>query len=360
MKNELVPLANGTFREKKYLKVGDYLIDPYGKSTKVTSIVMGNKKQIYKVKFNDRRSCLLGEDEKLAVWNNKTKGLKTRDLNRAKCVSLSDMVDKYQLIYYADTPKEVISHRYNLPISEPVTTYSERQHIIAPYAMGVLLAEGSLHQIATKNVLVIASNELDIVHRFMTHAGLRKYTKGGQFSYYFRKKNNERVQTINDDIMRLDLAHTTIGKFIPDEYLKDSYENRLNLLKGLIDTDGSIHHSRRGEYYTVGFNTSSIKLKTGFEQLVRSLGIGCYWYEDKFTTNSSYRFVLYTPLQIWTSQKHTQVVMNNKLKYKSSKDRYVQVVGIEPYALDNYTQIGVDSPSGLFLGTNFIIQVGAE
>ena len=39
-------------------------------------------------------------------------------------------------------------------------------------------------------------------------------------------------------------------KFIPDVYKYNSKEVRLNVLKGLLDTDGSVHDNGKPEFYT--------------------------------------------------------------------------------------------------------------
>ena len=66
----------------------------------------------------------------------------------------------------------------------------------------------------------------------------------------------------------LDMFHKSIDKHIPSQYLYSDKESRLNLLRGLFDTDG--HIALEG---TVEFSTSSPQLSEDFAFLVRSLGI---------------------------------------------------------------------------------------
>jgi len=56
-------------------------------------------------------------------------------------------------------------------------------------------------------------------------------------------------------------------KYIDDRYLHGSVEQRIELLKGLMDTDGSIYGKGTLEFCTV-----SEKLRDGFIELVNSLG----------------------------------------------------------------------------------------
>ena len=71
-----------------------------------------------------------------------------------------------------------------------------------------------------------------------------------------------------EELRRLELCVTSESKFIPSEYLYDSVENRLELLRGLMDTDGYIAKDRTSMY----FYTVSSRLCHDFRELVSSLG----------------------------------------------------------------------------------------
>ena len=57
-------------------------------------------------------------------------------------------------------------------------------------------------------------------------------------------------------------------KFIPKEYMESSIENRLALLNGLMDTDGTV--SKNGQSYS--YTSTSYGLIGQVKQLVDSLG----------------------------------------------------------------------------------------
>lgn len=78
------------------------------------------------------------------------------------------------------------------------------------------------------------------------------------------------VTGINHIIKELNLKCKAEHKFIPEEYKQSSIEQRFELLRGLMDTDGSIDKSG-----SVEFSTSSEKLKEDVMFLLRSLGIMC-------------------------------------------------------------------------------------
>ena len=67
------------------------------------------------------------------------------------------------------------------------------------------------------------------------------------------------------------LGKSAEKKYIPTEYLKNSRKNRLELLAGLLDTDGYFHHGFY-EYYS-----KSKELVEGIAFVARSLGFACYY-----------------------------------------------------------------------------------
>lgn len=76
------------------------------------------------------------------------------------------------------------------------------------------------------------------------------------------------VKNLQDIITKLGLAVKSCDKHIPVEYLLSSREQRLELLRGLFDTDG--YTSTAG---LTDWTTTSEKLSEDFSFLVRSLGI---------------------------------------------------------------------------------------
>ena len=76
---------------------------------------------------------------------------------------------------------------------------------------------------------------------------------------------NEADVTLRKQLDELGMLVNSVDKHIPKTYLYSSFETRLNVLRGLMDTDGD----KGGR----DFSTSSPKLAEDFETLTRSLGI---------------------------------------------------------------------------------------
>ncbi len=66
------------------------------------------------------------------------------------------------------------------------------------------------------------------------------------------------------------------NKHIPDSYLIDSVANRLELLAGLIDTDGYLAKTKEGRPRQIEITQKNKKIADGVVELCRSLGFYCH------------------------------------------------------------------------------------
>ena len=91
-------------------------------------------------------------------------------------------------------------------------------------------------------------------------------------------------------------------KFIPNIYLCNDYNTRLELLKGLMDGDGCA--SVKGAPVLV---TSSKKLKDTVMILCRSLGLNCSYKKKNTTHLPSYRISIHTDIPIFKLPRKVQI-----------------------------------------------------
>lgn len=143
-------------------------------------------------------------------------------------------------------------------------------------------------------------------------------------------------------------------KFIPKQYLYSSVENRLNLLRGLMDTDGyCVSNGSYNEYTTV-----SRQLADDVIELIRSLGgratmttkVGSYK-KDGVTVkcNNVYRITFnmtLNPFYIPSKSSLFKPITTRNVKYIKS---------IEKVGSDNCTCILVDNKSHLFVTNGYNI-----
>ncbi len=184
---------------------------------------------------------------------------------------------------------------------------------INPYVLGVILGDGCLTNnttIGDTTRLYISSNEEDIISKVANILNC---------NYEWHKDYNYTNVIYGNNIIELDkslklynLRCKSIDKYIPEIYLMSSIEQRKELLKGLIDTDGYI--DTKGCFR---FSTSSNTLIKNVIELCRSLGyiVGTIS-EDNRGTNVNYSITIQTNDIIFTSNKH-------KLQYKQSSGKCV-------------------------------------
>lgn len=240
------------------LKVGDYVVGLHGEWVKVTYVhpkFVANKR----VTFSDGSHIDCHENHEWLVYDKNC---------QHECVVETKQMAKTLTV---ENGKRL---RYYLPLKEVV----EGQHKelpVDPYVFGAWLGDGN----TTKPDLTICNTDLQIVNAVIEKGYniSRIYQQVGCNRYAF---NGLRV-----DLQKLGLcaSHTTIEKFIPEEYLTADVEQRLELLAGLLDTDGNL----RLEEHRYAFSTINENLKDGLVELISSFGwrVCCIKYDAK--TSSS-------------------------------------------------------------------------
>lgn len=150
-------------------------------------------------------------------------------------------------------------HRYVYQLP-PRLVVGEKKELFSPYFLGVWLGDGGNRQPRITNHI----NDFAIIERIKQegYTQRRSYTNEAQpgtvwYDYSIRKELHEYG-------MCYDTRKTP--KHIPEEYLTASIGQRLELLAGLLDTDGTLS----GHKYI--FTTCDIKLRDTFVELISTFG----------------------------------------------------------------------------------------
>jgi len=144
----------------------------------------------------------------------------------------------------------------------------EINYIIDPYILGCLLGDGGLSLKSTVS-MTTHMDDIQIINlissKLPINTSINKLT--GKYSWGIRGKNGK--NKILDELKILNLQrHNCYNKFIPEVYLMGSINQRIELLKGLMDTDGGVTNSGTPEWSSV-----SERLADDFCKLCASLGI---------------------------------------------------------------------------------------
>lgn len=350
------PLWSPVFTPNGYkkmgdIKVGDTLIDGAGAITKVIGVYERGKLPIYKVTFNDKTSTYCAGDHLWKVYNHShgskpkvevisTDELRCRNLH-AGCWS-----------YSVDVPIIDVWNDINIDID--------------PYLLGCLIGDGSLH--GNKG---IANQEKDIIDKINRKLINYNYElvnySGDSLNYSIRHhkhiQNNQFSDLSQDLFYKLHnygLLVKSTKKFIPENYLYSSVNTRLELLRGIYDTDG--YTDKTGK---MNISTSSERLKDNIEFLARSLGCRVstrliknpkYRYKGEIRTGrDTWSIDIKTPegIIIATSKKHLKrLEVNNHLPVTSKWWR--SIVSIDYVKDEECRCIMVDSPEHTYLTDDFI------
>jgi predicted ribonuclease YlaK len=178
--------------------------------------------------------------------------------------------------------------------------------------------------------------------------------------YTFLEKETKFTNLVKEEIFKLGLLGCKAWeKFIPDIYKYSSIEDRINLIRGLMDTDGTVKKST-GES---GFTTTSLRLANDIVEVVRSLGgrasicernrvgkISKIQNRDITKRRVSYEFTVSLP------EKFNPFYISRKAKYY--KQKYIHRIRIDDIKLvgrEKVRCIKIDHPSSLYLTDNFLV-----
>lgn len=348
--NHQIPLFEGNTKKLKDIVIGDIVIGDNGKPTKVLGVFPQGKRSCYEFTFSDGRKIVSDENH---IWSvHKARRSKLYNLTTKEIVNSSW---KYK------HPKSGYSYRYSLPEIYPID-YSHKDFKIHPYVLGCLLGDGTLTTLTPK----IASNDIEIIDRFrelLPWASLKKDSSNNNYTITKNKDDHginvpdKRFNPLTFLLKEMGLNVSCKNKFIPEEYLSGSIEQRMELLRGLLDTDGSIN-----KYGSIEFTSINKKLSEQVAYLCRSLGIYCKIGKDNrigrvhklpqgtnhVTNKVCYRVYIRTDKPVFFLRRK-----KSKLKKRKRSDK-VSIVSIRKVNDRNTICLTVDNESKLFLVEGFI------
>src|SRR5699024_9233845 len=336
-----IPTPNGN-RKFGDLKVGDYVFDRYGKPTKVTGVYPRGQLETYKVTLRDGRSTIVDGDHIWSYYGSRG-NLTTK--------TTSEM---YETGVKTDRGRS----RYAIPTNEPVH-FKDKQHFIDPYVIGALIGDGAL----LERALTISSNDVEVVEKVaeLLDTTPRKQHKNN-FSWQFRLKESlGRRKFLRTKDVLADFPETVTYshmKEIPEEYLFTGLDNRMRLLNGLFDTDGSA--VRTGKRLHVSYSTTSEKLAKQIRWLLQSCGyLSGLVLDEREGRNTTYNVNVLgqseKTQELFTLPRKRKVVESFGRKKARNYDR-IQIDKIEKTGnLEEITCISVENEEQLYLTNDFIV-----
>ena len=240
------------------LKVGDKVFGRNGFSTEVTHIFEQGERDVYKVTFNDGRSILVSDEHLFGVW------VQGHSKYNYKVKSLSEMMCDYKREYPEHSGQ--YTYKYILPRTGPV----RREHKdvpIDPWILGCFIGNGCCRE----RYLTISAGSPEVPMKIAQK--LKCYVKRNSmhnYNYVFYTEPGRPIPTVEffKDIPDMINCYS-YDKRIPRDYIVNDISTRMELLRGLMDTDGSIDNDYR---YHVTYSTTSKGLVEDISELMYSLG----------------------------------------------------------------------------------------
>ncbi len=237
------------------LEVGDLLNNPDGSVQRIIAIKPEIFVDKWRVSFRDGTYTDVGKEHLWQAW----KGGKGRKISNERVFgrASAEVIETSEL-------KEWLDRGYNpqIPVCEPqnFNRVSREKNRIEPYLLGVLLGDGCL----TAKQIMISSSNYDITH-YVNNIGNINYSIGDGFIAFKGSTN----KWLRSKILLHGLeGKKSINKFIPEVYKWGSVSDRLSIIQGLMDKDGTSAKDKNACSYT----TISKRLADDVAFIIRSLG----------------------------------------------------------------------------------------
>lgn len=345
---------------------GDYVFARDGLPTKVLGVFPQGERDVYRVTFGDGRTLDVSDNHLWAVYPNRRSREEGPTIYSTQTLMNKGLVSKQR-----DGRQGM---KYVVPMNHPVQ-WPAADLPVDPYALGALIANGCL----TDKALVISSDDEEIVARVGQAIGAVSWDQAtSNYSWCFR--TGEILG--NNGKRRIQLADVFTGKlseligvkspqrFIPEQYLHSSIEQRWALVQGLFDCDGSIG-ACDGERYNVSYSTASKKLAEDVRVLLFSLGVSCSTKKRTREKNGVVRNEYDIHVKVHNSDKHLFFRLDRKkslaikaqsvAKQREKRFDYVGIRSIEKLdTKESMTCIYVDNDEHLYQAGDFIVTHNTE
>ena len=328
------------------IQVGDEVLTPTG-SAKVLKKYPQGVCDVYEVTLFDGRKIECGLEH---LW--KVYGCTDRKDYRQERV-----VDTEFLL---NTPLKVgVKYKWFLPTNDEVE-YPTKELPIPAYTLGALLGDGNI----TKQLKLSGIDE-EILNRVLSelnslYVGSEGYSVGSTYEAnwglvfqtdrldYWKEKYGiskfaNAVNPIYKELEKLKLNVKSEFKYIPEIYKNGDRDQRIALVKGMMDTDGTI-----GKDGACTFGNKSEQLVLDLKEVLHSLGVN-----STFRKRKDGLFIIYINTNknvFYISRK------SNRVRPERKTRKYIPIVSVKK--LDKREEsscILIDSEDHLYLTRNYVV-----
>ena len=320
------------------VNVGDFVIGSDGKSKKVLAVFPQGTKDIYEVTFNDGTSTRCCDEH---LWNVNT-FIRNWRKNPFQTKTLRNIMDEGLTF-------ENGNHKHYIPIVKPIE-FEKQELEIDPYVLGCLLGDGCL---VVKDGIGFSSGDKEMIDEISLRLPEKHnmvLCKNSKIDYYLTAdgKNNY----INQALKKYNLKGcNSYTKSIPHIYKISSINQRLEMLQGILDTDG---HARKDGI--IELTLASKQLIDDVQFIVQSLG-GIGRINEKWVMYDGIKR-LYWRLHIKLPSEFTPFKLKRKIETFLAPTKYLPnraITEIKHIGKELAQCILIDSEDHLYVTDNCIL-----
>jgi phosphate starvation-inducible PhoH-like protein len=376
---------------------GDFVYGKNGEPIKVLEIFEKGINDVYRITLKDGRfvDCCINH-----IWNVKTKSLDYFN------VDTKFLLNNYE------------KNKFYLPKIDALN-FDKKNIKINPYLMGVLLSDGCISgghvrfcgiddeiiervrklseeydlNLTTNNIIHTLTTSRKVTQSGAKEIKLTNITTGEEIFGYlkdireflglkdttiigrcqnnltidnYRYEYTGKISGCGNILKQYLIDYNLLGKksyekFIPDDYLYSNIEDRVDILNGLLDTDGTIRKSSE-----IVHNTTSLELANNIKTLVLSLGGSARIYETKPKQYKSRQIngiqikqmrIMYSIYINFFNENINPFFIKRKAeKFKPKHTESFQIEKIENLNIQEKMKcIKVDSKDSLYITKDFIL-----
>lgn len=338
LRNDMPVLTPKGWKNISDLKIGSEVIGGDGNPCYVTGVFPQGQKETVEVFFDDGASVITCYEH---LW--KVRQGKERYKGKEWKIRSTEEILKRGAI--KGDPQTVAE----IPVTKSYISYGDI--FMDPYVFGLLTGDGCYTDNNSQPRFSTADIELvNAISKFY----IVKHSKGhGEYDYNISGGAVTHLKQIGV------WGKRSWEKEIPRDYLWNSYPNRLAVLQGLMDTDGTAEKNGSAIFYS-----TSLALAENVVFLARSLGGKAkispkqtHFYKDDQKITGRPSFAVRISIDVCPFRLKRKVDRWKKLSARGFERRFIDAV---PRGISECTCITVDSVDHTFVTKDFIVTHNSE
>ena len=317
------------------IKVGDKVFDKDGNLCHITVKSEIHYNPCYKIKLGKDFEVTADCDHKWLVYFKTHPNTKYHGKPREVIMTTREIYNLMESL----TPAQK-QNGYNAPkiaIAKPLNL-NEVDLPLDPYILGLWLGDGDAscgkitQALDSKSWEYIKQHGFELSHNYEKGEGVRAETRV--------------VYGLMPILRNLGVLN---NKHIPDLYMTASYNQRLNLLRGLMDSDGYYDHVHKQFCTRVNQKWQA----EGVLALVSSLGVKATY--NIFKVANGYKPATSYDIKFITSEFNAFMCRNQDIELKNNRQNYWSIIKVTPTETVPTQCIAVDSPTHTYLCTRHLL-----